>query len=273
MFVKVSKSAGSIGHYGIKIEFIGILSFPGNLRSAIPFCHLTNNLAAEGKLDGGNVTPFPFEFKHVEMAHESYNGRHVQIKYFIKVIIKRGLGDVVGQRGIWVQDYTPVPDLKDSGWQLEVGLEDQLHINFTSPISRYDLNENIEGELHFSLVNLKIKSVDLSLVRREIVGTQITDQEVLQRYQIIEGSPARYDTIPFRLPLKNLRDLTPSLREIEKAASLIYFVNLIIYDIDGRRYFKQQEIYLYRKQKDRDLDYNFHKHDNSIIKNLHQLLL
>ena len=231
VFIKVPKSAGSIGHYGIKIEFIGILAFPGNLRPAIPFCHLSNNLAAEGTLDGGLVSPFPFEFRHVEMAHESYNGRQVQIKYFIKVLIKRGFGDVTSQRGIWVQDYTPIPQINDSGWQLEVGLEDQLHINFTSPLSRFDLDGSVEGELHFSLVNLKIKSVDLSLVRRELLGHQITDQEVLQRYQVIEGSPARYDTIPFKLPLKNLRDLTPSLRDIEKTLSLIYFVNLIIYDV------------------------------------------
>ena len=60
----------------------------------------------------------------------------------------------------------------------------------------------------------------------------MTDQEVLQRYQIIEGSSARSDTIPFSLPLANLRDLTPSLKELEKVASLLYFVNLIIYDVE-----------------------------------------
>lgn len=213
-------------------------------------------MAAEGKLDGNNsVQEFPFEFKRVEMAHESYNGRHLQVKYFVKVSIKRGLGgDFSSQRSIWVKDYTPLPppqiDLdhdSSGGWQLEVGLEDQLHINFTCPKTEFALTETIEGELHFSLVNLKIKSADLSLVRREIVASHITDQEVLQRYQIIDGSPERYDTIPFSLPLKNLMDLTPSLRGIEKIGSLLYFVNLIIYDVEGRRYFKQQEIQLYRQ--------------------------
>lgn len=181
------------------------------------------------------------------MAHESYNGRHLQVRYFVKVSIKRGLGgDLSSQRGIWVKDYTPPPPSDSTGWQLEVGLEDELHINFTAPKTEFALTENIEGELHFSLVNLKIKSADLSLVRREIVGSHITDQEVLQRYQIIDGPPARYDTIPFSLPLRNLMDLTPSLRAVEKVGSLLYFVNLIIYDVEGRRYFKQQEIQLYR---------------------------
>lgn len=222
------------------------MAFPGGLKPAINFCHLSTSLAAEGKLESDQVTEFPFEFRRVDMPHESYNGRHLQVKYFVKVSIKRGLGDICSTRSIWVRDFTPAPHTPDPGWQLEVGLEDQLHINFTAPKCRFNLDEGIEGELHFSLVNLKIKSADLSLVRREIVGSQITDQEVLHRYEIIDGPPARYDTIPFRFPLKNLKDLTPSLKEIEKIGSLLYFVNLIIYDVEGRRYFKQQEVQLYR---------------------------
>lgn len=255
MFVKVPNS---LGHYGIKIEFFGTLNFPGGLKPVVNFCHLSSSLAAEGQLTGGVVTEFPFEFKRVEMTHESYNGRHLQVKYLVKVNIKRGLGDISGSRNIWVKDYSPVPLTLDQGWALEVGLEDQLHINFTSPKSRFSLNDNIEGELHFSLVHLKIKSADLSLVRREIVANQITDQEVLHRYQIIDGSPARYDTIPFRFPLKNLKDLTPSLKEVEKIGSLLYFVNLIIYDVEGRRYFKQQEIQLYRDEKQEKQSKNLH---------------
>ena len=225
------------------------MDFPAGLKPAITFCHLSSSLAAEGKLSGGEIEQFPFEFKRIEISHESYNGRHLQVKYFVKVTVKRGLGDVSSQRTIWVRDFTPNPHVSDPGWQLEVGLEDQLHINFTSSQSRYALDQFIEGELHFSLVNLKIKSADLSIVRREIVGTQVTDQEVLQRYQIIEGSPARHDTIPVKVPFSNLRDLTPSLRDIEKVGSLLYFVNLIIYDVEGRRYFKQQEIQLYRQSR------------------------
>lgn len=231
------------------MEFFGILEFPGGLKPAITFCHLSTSLAAEGRLSCEAVAELPFEFKRAEMPHESYNGRHLQVKYFVRVTIKRGLGgDVNGQRAIWVRDYTPAPLISDPGWQLEVGLEDQLHINFIAPKSRYFLDSCLEGELHFALVNLKIKSADLSLVRREIVAGRITDQEVLQRFQIIEGPPARYDTIPFRLPLANLKDLTPSLRDIEMVGSLLYFVNLIIYDVEGRRYFKQQEVQLYRNE-------------------------
>lgn len=274
MYVKVISE--EMKHYGIRIDFCGVLDFPGGLRPSTTFCHLSSNLAAEGRLKSTQIAEFPFEFKRVELPHESYHGRHLEIKYFVRVSVKRGLGsDLQGQRAIWVRDYTPplIPetainsvDVIDAidvidGWKLEVGLEDQLHINFTSPKSHFALTDCIEGELHFSLVNLKIKSADLSLVRREIVGNHITDQEVLQRYQIIDGPPQRHDTIPFKLPLRNLRDLTPSLRDVEKIGSLLYFVNLIIYDVEGRRYFKQQEVKLYRKsESDENSSQRLHQH-------------
>lgn len=170
-------------------------------------------------------------------------------RYVLRVTIKKTIADVVDERVIWVQafDDAIAPSSLDDGWQLDIGLENQLHISFTAPKQRYALTDHLCGTLDFSLVNLHIKSADLSIVRREMVGSRITDQEVLLRYQVIDGPPRRHDSIPFRLPLANLRDLTPTLRDVEKSASLLYFVNLIMYDDQGRRYFKQQEIELHRR--------------------------
>lgn len=205
----------------------------------------------------------PFEFKHVEMSHESFSGRHVEIKYFIKVVIKRNLSDIAAQRVIWVHNPTESESESErvgsGGCNLEIGIEDQIHLNFISPKLKYSLNDFLIGQVNFSLVNIMIKSVDLSIVRRECVGDRITNQQVLQKYQIIDASPLKNDRIPFKVPLKNLKDLTPTYKQVEKACSLQYFVNLIIYDCEGRRFFKQQEIELYReveKEKDQQQQHN-----------------
>lgn len=137
-------------------------------------------------------------------------------------------------------------ETEDSGWQLEIGLEEQLHIEFTSPQSRYALGEVIRGRVEFLVVNLPLLGAELSLVRREVVGDQITEQALLLRHQIIDGPPQKGDSIAFQLPLANLVDLTSSMRGVEKVTDLLYFINLIIYDCEGRRFFKQQEIQLYR---------------------------
>jgi vacuolar protein sorting-associated protein 26 len=45
-------------------------------------------------------------------------------------------------------------------------------------------------------------------------------------------------------------DLTPTYRDIHNKFSVRYFLNLVLVDEEDRRYFKQQEILLYRKADD-----------------------
>lgn len=44
-------------------------------------------------------------------------------------------------------------------------------------------------------------------------------------------------------------DLTPSYKEVHNKFSVRYFLNLVLVDEEDRRYFKQQEITLYRKDE------------------------
>jgi vacuolar protein sorting-associated protein 26 len=52
--------------------------------------------------------------------------------------------------------------------------------------------------------------------------------------------------VPIRLFLGGF-DLTPTMKDINKKFSVRYFLNLVLVDEDDRRYFKQQEITLWRK--------------------------
>lgn len=45
-------------------------------------------------------------------------------------------------------------------------------------------------------------------------------------------------------------DLTPSYKDVHNKFSVRYFLNLVLVDEEDRRYFKQQEIVLYRKADD-----------------------
>ena len=157
--------------------------------------------------------------------------------------------DFIAERCIWVQNPLPKADQTqndDDGWLLEIGLEEQLHIEFRSARLRYALNDWIEGDVEFLVSNIPLIGADLSLIRRECVGARITEQAILLRHQILDGPAHKGDRIHFRFPLANVTDLTPSFKEVEKAADVLYFLNLIIYDAEGRRFFKQQEIQLYR---------------------------
>ena len=63
----------------------------------------------------------------------------------------------------------------------------------------------------------------------------------------MDGAPIRGETIPIRLFLAGL-PLTPTFRDINKRFSVRYYLNLVLVDEENRRYFKQQEITLFRIQ-------------------------
>ena len=54
--------------------------------------------------------------------------------------------------------------------KMDVGIEDCLHIEFEYLKSRFSLKDVIVGRIYFLLVRLKIKHMELSLIRRETVG-------------------------------------------------------------------------------------------------------
>ena len=62
----------------------------------------------------------------------------------------------------------------------------------------------------------------------------------------MDGAPVRGETVPVRLFLKPF-ELTPTYSNVMNKFSVQYFLNLVLVDEEERRYFKQQEITLYRK--------------------------
>lgn len=55
------------------------------------------------------------------------------------------------------------------------------------------------------------------------------------------------ESIPIRLFLSPY-DLTPTYRNINNKFSVKYYLNLVLVDEEDRRYFKQQEITMYRAE-------------------------
>ena len=64
----------------------------------------------------------------------------------------------------------------------------------------------------------------------------------------MDGCPVRGERIPIRLYLGGMTELTPSLPNVANVFSVRYFLNLVLVDEEDRRYFKSQEIVLWRKE-------------------------
>lgn len=96
--------------------------------------------------------------------------------------------------------------------------------------------------------------MELAILRRETLGSSllggsntINDNETIGKFEIMDGSPSKGEVIPLRIFLKSLSDLlTPTYKDVNKKFSVRYYLNLVLIDEENRRYFKQQEIILYR---------------------------
>ncbi|KAK6368752.1 Vacuolar protein sorting-associated protein 26 [Lithohypha guttulata] len=200
------------------------------------FLSLGQELAAPGELQ--HPQTFPFNFKNVEKQYESYNGINVRLRYFVRVTVSRRMQDVIREKDIWVYTYR-IPPETNSSIKMDVGIEDCLHIEFEYSKSKYHLKDVIVGRIYFLLVRLKIKHMELSIIRRETTGVapnQYNESETLVRFEIMDGSPSRGGF-----------DLTPTFREVNKKYSTRYYLSLVLIDEDARRYFKQSEIVLFRQ--------------------------
>lgn len=107
----------------------------------------------------------------------------------------------------------------------------------------------IVGKIYFLLVRIKLKHMEIAIIKKESTGigqNTFNDNENVTKYEIMDGAPVRSESIPIRLFLSGY-DLTPTMKDINKKFSVRYYLNLVLVDEEERRYFKQQEIILWRK--------------------------
>ncbi|EPZ35394.1 vacuolar protein sorting-associated protein 26 [Rozella allomycis CSF55] len=250
------KDGKKLEHQGIDCELIGLIEYSFDKNNPTTFLSLHSEMAGPGELS--HTQSFNFKFEKVEKPFESYNGIHVRLRYFVRVTVKRKLmADLIKEKDFWTHCYKNTTDLLGS-IKMEVGIEDCLHIEFEYNKARYHLMDVIVGKIYFILIRIKIKHMELSIIRRESSGlapNQYHENDTLTRFEIMDGAPVKGETIPIRLFLNGF-DLTPTYREVNRRFSVRYYLNLVLVDEENRRYFKQQEIILFRSQENEENNLN-----------------
>jgi|EP00550_Attheya_septentrionalis_P005213 vacuolar protein sorting-associated protein 26 len=258
-------------HLGIKIQFIGRIDMTHAVHEGRPhydFISLSKELSPPGVLYNPR-TEIPFYFRGVEKFHETYRGRNVIVRYFIRVEVERKyFPPITQEHDLVVQILGDEPPVNEP-IKMEVGIEDCLHIEFEYERRYYHLRDMILGKINFLLVRIRIKHMELAVIRRETSGeglaptapgganaagantvspNALTETQTLIKYEIMDGAPVKGETIPVRLYLQGIpADLTPTYNSVNNRFSVRYFLNLVLVDEEDRRYFKQQEIFLWRK--------------------------
>jgi vacuolar protein sorting-associated protein 26 len=130
-----------------------------------------------------------------------------------------------------------------------VGIENCLHLEFTYNSSVYGVDDCVLGSVHFKLVKINLKTMELEVRRKEITTTApkaSPDLQTLYKYEIMDGAPVRGELLPVRLYLSPL-ELSPTYEQVHNKFSVKYLLNLVLVDSEDRRYFKQHEITLIRR--------------------------
>jgi len=178
------KDGKRLEHTGIKVQFVGTIEMFYDRGVHHEFLSLQTELAAPGELQHPHT--FPFLFKNVEKPYESYAGINVRLRYFVRVTVSRRMADVIREKDLWVYSYRMPPET-NSVIKMDVGIEDCLHIEFEYSKSKYHLKDVIVGRIYFLLVRLKIKHMELSIIRRETTGVppnQYNESETLVRFEV-----------------------------------------------------------------------------------------
>lgn len=236
------------------------------------FLTLSYDLCPPGDLQ--HTKTFQFSFKDINKQYESYRGKNVDVTYAVKVTMIRKSADISKMKRLWVYLYNDLSkniidangstgnvtedseeqnrgkndkaDVVSKPVKLDIGIENCLHIEFEYSKSQFTLKDVVVGRIYFLLSRLKIKHMELSLITRESsglhTGNTLTDTTAV-RYEIMDGSPVKGETIPIRLFLGGY-NLTPTMSNNQ--FNVKNYLSLVIIDEDGRRYFKQSEIILYR---------------------------
>ncbi|KAF4661981.1 Vacuolar protein sorting-associated protein 26A [Perkinsus chesapeaki] len=239
-------------HQGIRVELIGQVDMLYDRASSYDFFSIAKDLEPPGVLT--ETRSYKWKFSSVDKTCETYSGINVRLRYFVRLVVQRPYATNVSKEvDFVVQLAQPQPDMNTS-IKMEVGIEDCLHIEFEYSQSKFHLKDVVVGKVYFLLVRLKIKHMELDIIRREVTGAGAgsnqlggtTDNETVTKFEIMDGAPVRAECIPVRLYLSGF-DLTPTYKNVQNKFSVRYFLNLVLVDEEDRRYFKQQEITLWRK--------------------------
>jgi len=245
--VHVKLKGKKVDHLGMKIELIGHIELLYDRGNPYEFTSLVKELEGPGELIESKS--YPFEFTNVEKQYETYNGNNVRLRYFVRVKITRQYAsNIVKSIDFAVQNLGEEPEINNS-IKMEVGIEDCLHIEFEYNKAKYHLQDVVIGKIYFLLVRIKIKHMEVVIIKRESTGSgpnTYNESENISKFEIMDGAPVRGESIPIRLFLSPY-DLTPTFKNVHNKFSVKYYLNLVLVDEEDRRYFKQQEIQLWRK--------------------------
>ncbi len=242
------KDGKPVTHRGIKVEFVGAIEMLYDRENSQEFVTQLRHLDNPGMLSG--TRQYSFEFTNVEKKYETYSGINVHLRYFLRVTVLRAqyTPDAIREFDVCVQHVVDEPPTNNS-IRMEVGIENALHIEFEYNKNKYHLNDLVIGKIYFVTVQIQIKRMEMEIRKKESAGAGVNvynETDTMMKFEVMDGAPVQGESIPVRMFLSGSKSLTPTYRSVNNKFSVKYYLNLVLVDVDDRRYYKQSEVVLWR---------------------------
>lgn len=238
-------------HKGIKLELFGVIQNNKEAKDVLRFISLTQELESMGALMQ-EVSTYPFKFMNVQKQFETYRGTLKSVKYFLKLTIDTSLRNHTYEQEFAVINPEKPDCLEKENLpiKLEVGIEDWLHIVFDFDHRHFGLKDTSTGRVTFKKVGIRLNTMEIQIIKKETINVPGVQpiSTVIAKFEIMDGGPIKNETVPIRFSFKPY-DLTPTMDNINNKMSVQYFINLVLNDIEDRKYFKQHEIFFHRLEK------------------------
>jgi vacuolar protein sorting-associated protein 26 len=165
----------NLEHKGIKIELFGVIE-EVERGSISRFITLTKELVPPGVLTN-ELLSLNFSFKNVEKQYETYQGYGIQVKYYLKASVATSIRIYHNELEFGVINPEPlsVLHLDNQPIKLDVGVEDWLHLVLLIDKSKLHLKDTISGMVVFRNISIRLKSMELQIIKRETIGAGIDD--------------------------------------------------------------------------------------------------
>ena len=98
------------------------------------------------------------------------NNFYFSYRYFLRVTVVRRLTDMQKELDLLVHTLATYPEMNNP-IKMEVGIEECLHIEFEYNKSKYHLKDVIVGKIYFLLVRIKIRYMEVAIIKRETTGS------------------------------------------------------------------------------------------------------
>jgi len=236
-----------LNHKGISLQFIGQIQRLGGVdETSHDFLNVTKDLVPAGVI----VEPMVLDWaiNRVDLQHDTFTGKNVCLRYFVRVSINTWVNTFVQERDIICQRVLSEPPVDEGPIDIETGLESLLNVKVECAKSTYHLRDVIVGRITFLTMKVKIQRVELVLSRKEAYVPNDAGRpniDVVTTFEITDGTPVEGSSIPIRMYLKGL-SLTPTMKNVQNQFSVLYVLSFVLVGQDDLRYCQRSEITLYR---------------------------